>query len=192
MPLARSSGGAVPCNLQPATCNLTIMNLTEIGFTGKAHGLKGELKLRALEFYEEDLLKANSLFVGDPPIPHFIEYIRGGGALIVKLEGLNTRDQVNLLSSQPLWLMDSQVSDREPEPSTPFDELIGYTIRSKGYPELGPINGIVDLPEHYLAELDFDGRQVLIPLHENLIASVRETEQVLEMILPEGLLDLGE
>ncbi|MEM9528197.1 MAG: hypothetical protein AAGA31_16410 [Bacteroidota bacterium] len=168
------------------------MNLTEIGFTGKAHGLKGELKLRALEFYEEDLLKAKSIFVGDPPIPHFVEYFRGGGALIVKLEGLDTREQVQLLNSQPLWLMDSQVSEKEPDTVTPFDALVGYMIRAEGYPEMGPITGIVDYPQHHLAELEYAGKPVLVPLHENLILAVKEAEEVVEMQLPEGLLELGE
>lgn len=167
------------------------MDLTEIGFTGKAHGLKGELKLRVMEFYEEDLLKAKSLFVGDPPIPHFVEYFRGGGAIIVKFEGLNSREQVELLKNQPLWLMDSQISGKEPEAATPFDDLVGYSIRAEGYPELGPITSIVDFPQHYLAELEFAGKPVLVPLHENLILMVKEAEEIVEMQLPEGLLELG-
>lgn len=166
------------------------MDLTEIGWTGKAHGLRGEIKLRILEHYEEDFLSVTSVLIGEPPIPYFLESVRGGGAIIVKFEGLDTREQVSLLSNKALYALSSQVSEREPEPDTPFDALIGWSIEAQGYPTLGPIEGIMDLPEHYLAELKHDGKDILIPLHENLITDVKEADKVLVMDLPGGLLDM--
>lgn len=168
------------------------MELVEIGFTGKPHGLKGEIKLRILEFYEEDLMKAQSLLIGDPAVPYFAEYLRGGGALIGKLEGLDSREAVQPLSSKPVWLLQTQVSGiASDEEETPWDAIIGWTIKAEGYPEIGPITGIMDMPEHYLAELTHDGKGVLIPLHENLVSEVDEDSKMLHMLLPEGLLDLG-
>ncbi len=168
------------------------MNLVEIGFTGKPHGLKGELKLRILEFYEEDLLKAQSMLIGDPAVPYFAEYLRGGGALIGKLEGLDSREAVQPLSNKPVWLLESQVTEIAGDAeATPWDPFIGWTIEAASYPVLGPITGIMDMPEHYLAELQHEGKSVLIPLHEELVVAVKEHDQVLEMDLPEGLLDLG-
>ncbi|MEO0732346.1 MAG: hypothetical protein AAFZ52_05900, partial [Bacteroidota bacterium] len=64
------------------------MDLTEIGWTGKAHGLRGEIKLRVLEHYEDDLLAAPSVLIGDPPVPYFFDHVRGGGAIIAKFEDL--------------------------------------------------------------------------------------------------------
>lgn len=168
------------------------MDLIEIGWTGKAHGLKGEIKLRVQAFYEDDLLAAKSVLIGTPPIPYFVEQLRGGGAIIGKFEGLDAREQINLLSNKPLYLMTSQVAAiEEPEPDTPWDALIGYHIKAVGYPDLGPISGILDLPEHYLAELTHNGKALLIPLHENLVETIDEDAQELVMVLPEGLLDLG-
>ncbi len=167
------------------------MDLVEIGWTGKSHGLRGEIKLRVQEFYEDDLMEAKSVLIGDPPVPHFLEYVRGEGSIIAKLEGLDSREAIQLLSNQPLWLLAHQVSDREMEPDTPYDALIGFTIVAEGYPPLGPIDAIIDYPQHYLAELDHEGKTILIPLHEDLITGLNESEQILEMDLPGGLLDLG-
>lgn len=166
------------------------MNLTEIGWTGKAHGLRGEIKLRVLEYYEEEFLGVPSVLIGEPPVPYFIESIRGGGAIIAKFEGLDTREQVTLLSNKPLYVLSELVAEREPEPDTPFDALIGWSIEAEGYPVLGPIEGIMDLPEHYLAELKHEGKDVLVPLHENLITDVKEDAKILVMDLPGGLLDM--
>ncbi len=168
------------------------MDLIEIGWTGKPHGLKGEIKLRIQEFYEDDLLAAKSLLIGDPPVPYFVERLRAGGAIIGKFETLDTREHVALLSGKPVWLQTSQVTEvAQDEPDTPWDVAIGYTIKAEGYPDLGPITGIMDMPEHYLAELTYKGKDILVPLHENLVLSVDEEGEVLEMMLPEGLLDLG-
>lgn len=166
------------------------MDLVEIGWTGKAHGLKGEIKLRVAEHFEDDLLEAKSLLIGDPPIPYFVEYFRGGGAIIAKFENLDQREQLNLLSNQPLFLQAHQVTAEAPTGDTPFDHLVGYHIIAEHYPELGPISGIMDLPEHYLAELEHEGKSILIPLHENLILGEDAGARQLKMQLPQGLLEI--
>ena len=165
-------------------------NLVEIGWVGKAHGLKGEIKVHVSDFYEDDLFRATSVHIGQPPIPYFLEHIRAGGSVVLKIEELNDRDAVSLLSKRPLFLMDTQVSAREEPEESPFAELIGYTIQADGYPRLGPITGVMDLPSHYLAELTHEGKEVVVPLHEDLIERIDQEGQVLTMVLPEGLLDI--
>lgn len=168
------------------------MDLIEIGWTGKPHGLKGEIKLRISDFYEDDLFAAKSVLIGDPAIPYFVEQLRAGGAVIGKFETLDSREAVALLAGKPVWLMASQVAAiQEPVDDTPWEAVVGYSIRAEGYPLLGPITGIMDLPEHYLAEMKHNGKDILVPLHEDLITGVEEETKVLEMVLPEGLLDLG-
>ncbi|TXF87828.1 hypothetical protein FUA23_17365 [Neolewinella aurantiaca] len=168
------------------------MDLIEIGWTSKPHGLKGEIKLRISEFYEDDLFAATSVLIGDPPVPYFVEQLRAGGAVIGKFETLDSREEVALLAGKPIWLLASQVTAVEdPEEKTPWEALVGYSIRAEGYPLLGPITGIMDLPEHYLAELKHDGKDILVPLHENLISDLEEEGKILQMVLPEGLLDLN-
>lgn len=161
--------------------------LIEIGWVGKAHGLKGEIKVHIQDFYEDDLFAATSVHIGEPPVPYFLEQVRAGGAVLIKLEELDTREQVSLLSNRPLFLMNAQVSQTDEEGDTPFDVLVGYQIEADGYPPLGPITGILDLPSHYLAELQHGGKEVLIPLHEDLIVSVDEANKVIGMALPQGL-----
>ena len=167
------------------------METVEIGRTGKPHGIRGELSLHIDELYESDLLRADAILIGDPPIPYFVRDFRVGGKLTVFLEGFDTREAVVLLSNKPLLLPSDQVSVEAEEADTPWDAVIGYRIEAPGYPSLGPIEAIVDLPSHYLAELTHNERTVYIPLHADLVVNVRETDTVLEMDLPEGLLDLG-
>ena len=164
------------------------MELLKVGRVGRPHGLKGELKLIVEDHFEEDLLKAAAVLVGEPPIPFFLEYARGGGALIVKLEGFDQREEVAMLSNKDIYLPADQVRGEPAEVQHPFLQLVGYTIKAEGYPDLGPIEEVMDLPQHYLAQLTHEGNEVLIPLHEDLILERRDEERLLLMQLPEGLL----
>lgn len=166
------------------------MEVVQIGTTGRPHGIKGELTLHVEEGYLDDLALTRAVLIGEPPVPYFVEKLRQGGKVTVKLETFDTREAVGLLSNKPLSLPASQVTELE-EDATPWDELLGYHIEAEGYPTLGPIEDIMDLPDHYLAEITYEGKTLYIPLHEDLVLGVREEETVLVMQLPEGLLDMG-
>lgn len=167
-------------------------DLIEIGWTGRPHGLNGEIKLRVEAFYEEDLANAPAVFIGAPPVPFFTEHVRGGGAVIAKFEGFDSREAIGVISNRPLFLPREQVREKPPVERTPYDHLVGFDVVASGYPRLGPIEEIFDLPSHYLAGLTYQTRPVLIPLHEQLILNVRADDRVVEMDLPLGLLDLEE
>jgi 16S rRNA processing protein RimM len=166
------------------------MDVIEIGRTGRPHGLKGELGLVIDEIYLEDLESAKALLIGQPPIPYFVERLIGGGKLRVKLENFDSREAVSLLANRPVSLPAEQVTVSPETAATPYDELIGYTIVSAGYPDLPPIEDIIDLPEHYLAGISWEKRSVYIPLHPDLIEDVDEERRIVQMNLPQGLLDL--
>lgn len=164
------------------------MELIEIGRVGRPHGLKGEIKVNVEDHFEDDLLSASAVLIGDPPVPYFLETARGGGALIVKFEDLNSREDVMLLSNKPIALKAEDVTDPDPiDKDNPFAHLVGYTIAAEGYETLGPILEIVDMPQHYLALIERNGNEFYIPLHEDLIISEKAEEKLLEMDLPEGL-----
>ncbi|CAH1000421.1 Ribosome maturation factor RimM [Neolewinella maritima] len=167
------------------------MELVEIGRTGRPHGIKGELGLQVEEVYLDDLLRAKAVLIGDPAIPYFVKNYREGGKLTVLLDTFTTREQVSLLSGKPLWLPQHQVTAEVDELVTPWDALLGYRIEAEGYPLLGPIEDIMDLPQHYLAEVPYEGKTLYIPLHENLVVAVREDDEVVVMNLPDGLLELA-
>ena len=158
--------------------------------TGRPHGIRGDLSLHVDDVYIDDLLLARAVLIGERPIPYFVEHFREGGKLTVKLERFDTREQVTLLANKPLLLPATDVSTDAAETGTPWDEVVGYRIQAEGYPELGPIVGIVDLPEHYLAEITHHEKTVYIPLHDDLLRETRDADGLLIMELPAGLLDL--
>ena len=55
------------------------MELTEIGRSGRPHGIRGELKLFIEDVYVDDFSRAKGLLIGSPPVPYFIERMTWGG-----------------------------------------------------------------------------------------------------------------
>lgn len=166
-------------------------NFIKVGRIGKVHGFKGELKFSVETEYLEDILKAGSFLVhlGGQYIPYFITYLRKSSLL--KLEEVDDKEIAQLLQQKDVFLPSSAISEIvEEEADNPYEDWIGYKIIEEEAGELGTIKSIMDLPEHYLAEISYEGKTVAIPLHDDLIIGIDDTNKAVLMQLPDGLLDL--
>ncbi|HMQ63111.1 MAG TPA: ribosome maturation factor RimM [Flavilitoribacter sp.] len=167
----------------------------EIGKTGKTHGLKGELKLQVDDFFLEDLFGAKAMFldIRGRKTPYFIEAIRGGGAIIVKLEEVNSLEEAAALTQKPVFLRESDVAEL-PDPEDEgleYGFLAGFALYSPIGENLGAIESIEAYPHQEIAVVrSRDKREVLIPLTEQFIVEIREKEKVVVMDLPEGLMEM--
>ncbi|MCB0636993.1 MAG: 16S rRNA processing protein RimM [Lewinella sp.] len=167
-------------------------DLVEIGKLGKAHGLKGELKVAVPPEYEDAVLDATVIFVkiGSQPIPHFVEYVRGGGGLLIKLEEVNDKETANLLHGKTILLAADQLpAVAETYPLPPWE---GFLIEDEDDGPIGTIIELIEMPQQVLAAVDYQGREILIPLHEDLIVELDEEQKRIILQLPEGLLDLDQ
>lgn len=166
--------------------------LTEVGRIGKTHGLQGELKLSIESGYEEDLLRQESIFIttGGHSLPYFIEHIRGKGSWLIKLEDINDKETASALQQAKVLLPADAVQQVGDTPETPYSAWVGYTISDEEMGVIGTIINIVDMPQHYLAVVSHNEREILIPLHENLIISTDTEQKTVQMRLPDGLLTL--
>ena len=166
-----------------------------IGSTKKPHGLKGELKLYVEERYVEDLMNAEILMIDikGRPTPFFIEDIRFGNNIIAKFEDVNTPEAAMSIANKEISLRESDLipdDEREIEIETmPYEHCIGYTIVNEGE-TVGIIDNIVEYPQQEMAILNYKNKEILVPLNQHFIKKVDDKNKVIEMGLPEGLLDL--
>ena len=166
-----------------------------IGSTKRPHGLKGELKLYVEEKYVEDLMNAEILMIDikGRPTPFFIEDIRFGNNIIAKFEDVNTPEAAMSIANKEISLRESDLipdDEREIEIETmPYEHCIGYTIVNEGE-TIGVIDNIVEYPQQEMAILNYKNKDILVPLNQHFIKKVDDKNKVIEMVLPEGLLDL--
>ena len=169
--------------------------LIAIGATMQPHGLKGELKVFVEEEYEDDLFQTDVLFIGiaGKKIPYFIENIRGGNAIIIKFEDVDTLEGAQKIAKKTIEI---RLEDMIPEgertkPLEPnFKHLEGFKLWDNAQGEIGVISEVIDMPHQEMAVVFFNSKERLIPLNEHLIVSIDEKNNILKMELPEGILDI--
>jgi 16S rRNA processing protein RimM len=169
-----------------------------IGHTKKAHGLTGELKFAIDDQYLEDFMKNERIFIAvkSSKIPYFIANVRGKGELIVLLEDVDNRTAAEALQSKEIFLREQDIiADKErefemPDDSLEYEGLSGFMIVDKSMGEIGVIDEVLEMPQQEMAFLKFKGREVLIPLNEQMILEVDEKNRRVLMDLPDGLLEM--
>jgi 16S rRNA processing protein RimM len=71
-----------------------------------------------------------------------------------------------------------------------YERFEGYQLVDQELGNLGVIEEIVESPGQHLAMLDYQGREVVVPLNPVFIQSVDHNAKKVQVDLPEGLLDL--
>lgn len=165
------------------------MRLYEIGTLGKPHGLKGEIRvILNRDDLEDVLVSAGHVFIQG--LPYAVVSVRDAGHVLLRLEGVEDRDAALILRGARVevpWAEELEIRQN----SDPLTAWVGYAIRDEESGDTyGPIEEIIELPTQWTALVIMNGKEVLFPLHENLIRSVDPEARVIRMDLPDGLLDL--
>jgi 16S rRNA processing protein RimM len=163
--------------------------LVQIGQIKKPFGVKGDLRIRLEEAFEESFAQATVLFVKEKgnPVPYFIESVTDNKGWLLKLEDIDSPEQAKALSNQEIFLRAADVQHTEIKLDATLE---GFLLEDIEIGKIGTILEIVEYPQQLMAIVDYDNKEVLIPLTEELLVEIRPEEQVLIMELPEGLLNL--
>lgn len=161
----------------------------QIGKLSKPHGLRGEIHLiPSIDEYLDFIEVGKYILVRD--LPYKITSIRQAGGLIIGLEGINDRTSVEGLKGLPVKLAYTEQLAAVKE-EVPHEEWLGFYILDNNLQKkYGPIVDIIELPTQLTAVVEQDGKEILIPLHEDLIMAIDTAKKVISMNLPEGLIDL--
>ncbi len=168
-----------------------IPKLIEIGFISKPHGFKGELIFAIEKGYPEEYAETDFFWIEleGNPVPFFVDEIRvNGSGMIVKLEDVNTETEARIISGKKISVDQSTTDSVEDEIT--WDSLIGYTVFDEAHGKLGVLEGIEEYPQQVIARCTVNEKEVLFPLHEDLILEIDDEKKELHIQLPEGLLDL--
>ncbi|MEM9888872.1 MAG: ribosome maturation factor RimM [Bacteroidota bacterium] len=170
------------------------MELTQVGKIIKAHGLKGEMKCAIEEAFLEDALQAEVFFLKQKGhgLPYFIKSLRVGNANILALEEVDSKEMALAFRNAPIFMRTEDLlpAERKNINNSLYDQYEGFQLKDKEVGVIGVIEEILELPQQEMAVVRYEGKEVLIPMHEELILNVLEQERILEVELPAGLLNL--
>lgn len=164
---------------------------TKIGVLAKPHGVKGEISVSleegvyAGDFESEFLL----LDIEDGLVPFYIESIRSKSNkyILVKLTDVETEDKVRKLAETDIYVLTSEMLINEEQPSA---ALVGFMVNDVAKGDVGTISGVQEIANNPLFEIDADGTEILIPINPDFILSIDEDSKIINMELPEGLVDV--
>jgi 16S rRNA processing protein RimM len=167
-------------------------NYCSIGKFVASFGLTGELILHHHLGKKTSLKGLETLFIEkqkDEMLPYFIESsrIKTDEELFIKLEGINSREEAKTLIQKQVWLVEEEFHKYAGK-SAPIS-LLGFHIINDNN-DLGEILEVIEQPHQLLCMIMLDGKEALIPVHEETLQKIDKKNKKLIVELPEGLLDI--
>jgi 16S rRNA processing protein RimM len=125
-------------------------------------------------------------------VPFFIKDIRGAHGDIVLFEDIPNREAALLLQSKKIYLLQSDVPDDldlETD-ALQYSHLAGYTLLDETLGLIGAIEEVIEMPQQEMAVLQYQNKEVLVPLNAIFIKKIDDKKSEILMDLPDGLLTI--
>ncbi len=164
-----------------------------VGKIVKKYSFKGELLVKLDTDDPEEFLEMESVFVeqGKNLIPFFIESLslHKSSLLRVKFEEVETEADANQLLGSELFMPLNLLPPLSGKKFY-YHEIIGFEAIDVNFGRLGIVRGVNDTTAQHLFEIDHKGKEVLIPVNDDIIKNVDREKKILQLQAPEGLIEL--
>jgi 16S rRNA processing protein RimM len=164
----------------------------KIGKLAASHGLKGDLVLQHSLGKKTSLKGLESIFLEDKKdsfLPYFIEWakIKSDNEVFIKLEGIDDKEIARKLTPREVWITEEDFKKFAAK-SSPI-ALLGFNIINEGE-DLGEILEVIEQPHQVLCAILLNGKEALIPIHEDSLEKVDAKNRKVYVNLPDGLLEI--
>lgn len=175
-----------------APCFFMSESYRNIGRLVAVHGLQGELVLLHRLGKKTALRGLKMLFLEekkDEMLPWFIEStrVKGPEEIFIKLEGLDTKETARRVVQKEVWLREADF-EQFAGAAAPIS-MVGFRLFDSGA-DLGEILEVIEQPHQVLCKILVDGKEALIPMHEQTLRKVDAKRREVHVELPDGLLDV--
>ncbi|WP_088340353.1 ribosome maturation factor RimM [Robiginitalea sediminis] len=157
------------------------------------HGYKGDLlaKLDTDEPESYENLESVMLALGNHLVPFFVRQSRLHKSALLRLsfEDVEGEAAATELIGAELYLPLDQLPPLEGNRFY-YHEVIGFRLQDETHGDAGEIRSINDHAAQALFVAEKDGKEVLVPISDELILKVDREAREIHVRTPEGLLDL--
>ena len=110
---------------------------------------------------------------------------------IVSLDGIQGKQESDAISGLNIWIPIELVKAKHlKSPKSLEQQWDDYHILDEKTNATYRIKRTEEYPQQLMAVIEHDGKEVLIPMHEQLIVDIERKSKVIRMNIPEGLLSL--
>lgn len=156
----------------------------------KTFGVKGELMVRLYDVFPDEVNIKEPVFVmiDGLPVPLFFGYFqkKGTGKAVVIFDDFETSYRASELIGKELLAFGVEETGDEFH----YENTAGFTLTDLSSGRTGIINEYLDYANNPLFSVDFGGTEVMVPAAEDLIRTIDWRKKSVEMVLPDGLLDI--
>lgn len=155
----------------------------------KPHGTKGEIGLQSDGFSLGDDCDFVACDIDGILVPFFFETVRSknGDTIIVKVERMETADEVRFLTNREAFIPRQWVEESE---ELTWSYFKGFKAIDTSLGELGEITDIDDNTINTLFVIGEGNDEILIPAQEEFITDIDHDKKEIIFNLPEGLVSL--
>lgn len=164
----------------------------KIGKLAASHGLKGHLVLQHSLGKKTSLKGLETIFIEegkDNFMPYFISSasIKSDDEVLLTLENIESKETARKLTPKEAWITEEDFK-KFAATSAPI-ALLGYTLINEKR-KLGEILEVIEQPHQLLCTISLNGKEALIPIHEESLDKVDSKKREVHVTLPDGLLDI--
>jgi 16S rRNA processing protein RimM len=164
----------------------------KIGKLVASTGLKGDLVLQHNLGKKTSLKGLEAIFIEekkDSFIPYFVQgtKIKNDQETIIKLEGIDVVETARRLTPKEVWLEEEDFKKFAAKSSA--ISLLGFTMINEGK-EIGDIIEVIEQPHQILCTVNINGKEALVPVHEDSLEKIDVKNRKVFVTLPDGLLEI--
>jgi len=164
-----------------------------LGRITKISGYEGAVAIRLEKSFTENIPPLESVFleIDGRPVPFFISAYDYSGADILKLsfKGYESVEKISEFTGCRVFL--TSVNAGEPD-NDDINNLIGYTVLNTDNFIIGKISEIIQNPGQWLLSVNSpEDKEILIPFHEDFVVRIDDDKKIMEMDIPDGLIELN-
>ena len=164
----------------------------KVGFILKPHGLKGEVTVSLDREFPANGDELKTLFIEkqNQLIPYFIERIGiQGNKALVKFDDVDGPESALAISKLPVYLP-KKSRPKSARDSFYDDEIVGFEVVDSAAGILGKVTGVTSAGPNKLLSIDYNGKEVLIPVHGPFITAINKLKKKIAVTLPDGFMEI--
>ncbi len=164
-----------------------------LGKIVKTHGVHGMLNGFIDADNPESYSELKSVFIKTKQgiFPYIFEKIsiNSKGFCSFKLKGVDTIEKAKKLAGKEIYLPLSELPQLTGN-NFYFHEIINFDVSDKKYGIIGKITGVIEHTVQPLIQIEYQSKEILLPVHDDIIIKVDRIAKILFVSAPDGLIDL--
>lgn len=167
-------------------------DILKIGRTQKPHGIKGEINILFQKAEYADLdTEFYFLEIDGIPVPFFVEEFTFSTDVQarVKFEDISDEKHASRFANLDVYIPREALNDAPVSEERGWDFFIGYSVVDQNGVNLGEIEHVDMQTINTLFIVKNGEEELLIPATEDFITAIDEKNNIIEMNLPEGLIE---